>query len=315
MNYKINDMKNHPPHIGLMKKAVILILFLTGMALDSHAQLNPLQSMYFQNPYLYSPALAGMSNSLDINMDYSQQWSNFPGTPKTASFTADFQPADKVGLGIDVNNETAGLIKQTMVMGSYAYHLPVGGNNQKLNFGLSLGLNSSRVDNSEVVGDEGDDEIEQYNQQKPYVDGQLGVVYTSNNLSIGGTIPDLKYAFFKTSDDRFDADQLLFISMASYKFFMQNEDRDFTLEPLVAYRVVRGYNSIVDAGFNFAMKNTGIYLQGMYHSSKSMNLGFGLDEDTYAVNFSYNIDTGPINTYANGTLEVGITIRLFGKKR
>src|ERR1700761_6834601 len=109
-------------------KKIFFAMLLLGCALQSRAQLNPLQSMYFQNPYLYNPSLAGMTNNLNINLDYRQQWSSFPGTPKTEAFTADYGATDRVGLGLTVYNDVAGLITQTKVVGTYAYHLPIGPN-------------------------------------------------------------------------------------------------------------------------------------------------------------------------------------------
>ncbi len=297
-----------------INKLLALTLMLTGLSLAGHAQLNPLQSMYFQNPYLYNPAMAGINRGLVINTSYRQQWSSFPGAPKTSSLTAELQPADRVGLGVNINDDQAGLIRQTRVMGTYAYHLPLSDHNQMLSFGLSLGLDDSRVDYNNVNGDLSDEEIALYNQLKPYVDGDFGAAYTSNSLNVGLAVPNLKSAFFKSSDDRFDADRLLFIATVSYKIHFQNDDRSFILEPLTGLRVVKGYNDIVDMGFNFTLNNYGLYFQSVYHTSRSLGLGFGLDQQTYALNFAYNLETGPLNNYTQGAFELGIKFRLFKGK-
>jgi type IX secretion system PorP/SprF family membrane protein len=281
--------------------------------MQSKAQLNHFQTIYFQNSYLYNPATAGMDQELKINTSYKQQGGGIPGAPKTTALTADYQPTNRVGVGLNLNDEQAGLIRQTRIMGTYAYHLPIGDNNQQLNFGLSLGVDDARVDYSKVHGDITDTEITQFNQLKAYVDGDFGAAYTDNNLYIGAAIPNLKSSFFNSSDSRFDADRMLFIGIASYKIYMQNEDRSFVLQPLVGYRVVKGYDHIVDGGFNFTLNNYGIYMQAIYHSSQSLGLGFGLDQKVFAVNLGYNIETGAIKTYAQGILELGLQLRLFGK--
>src|SRR5579872_6153168 len=117
--------------------AVVLIV----MSTCCKAQLNPYQAIYFQDRYLANPAMAGLDKGLNINLAYQQQWSSFPGAPKQQSFTAEYQATDKVGLGLIVNDEQSGLFRQSRIMGSYAYHLPLNGQNQKLNFGLSVGIN------------------------------------------------------------------------------------------------------------------------------------------------------------------------------
>jgi type IX secretion system PorP/SprF family membrane protein len=295
-----------------IKSALIILLLLT-ISLACKAQLNPFQSIYYQNQYIYNPSMAGLDRAFGVNFNYRQQWSGFPGMPTTGSLTADYQPADRVGVGVNITDDQAGLIRQTRVMGTYAYHLPLSDHNQKLNFGLSLGVDDSRLNYSAIVGDQTDAQIAQYNQLKPYVDGDLGIAYTSDNLYIGGAVPNLRTVLFKSADYRFDADRMLFILAASYKIPLQQDDRTFILEPVVAYRVVKGYQDILDGGINFTLSNYGLYMQAIYHSSKSIGAGFGLDQQTYKLNFSYNFETGPLSNYTNGAFELGISLKLFKK--
>lgn len=260
-------------HIGMIRlKALIIISIILSGTLVCKAQLNPFQSMYYQNPYLYNPAMAGITTGLNLNLGYRQQWSNFPGAPKTSAFTLDYQPTEKVGLGLNINDDRTGLIRQTRVMGTYAYHLPLNGEDKKLSFGISLGINNSRVDYNNIAGDITDDEISRYNQLKPYLDGDLGMAYTSNSLNIGAALPNLKTVFFKSSDERFDADRMIFIAVTSYKIPLQSDDREFILEPLVGYRMVKGYKDIYDAGVNFTLSNYGLNFQGIYIAAKTWHL-------------------------------------------
>ena len=294
-------------------KTLLATVVLTGVALCSKAQLNPFQNMYFQNQYMYNPAMAGLDKVLNLNLNYRQQWSNFPGAPKTGSLTADFQPADKVGVGLNVTDDQSGLIRSTRVMATYAYHLPLSDQTEQLSFGVSLGVNDSRVNYDAINGDVTDQEIAKYNQLKAYADGDFGVAYTSDKLYIGGALPNLKAAFFKNSDSRFDADRLLFITSASYKISLDGTGQGFVLAPLAAFRVVKGYKDIVDAGANFTMNDYGLYLQGIYHSNESVGLGFGLDQTNYAFSFNYNLETGQIRNYTGGAFELGIKFKLFQK--
>jgi type IX secretion system PorP/SprF family membrane protein len=301
--------------IQSISKIAAVTLLLTSLSLVSLAQLNPFNTMYFQNQYLYNPAMAGIEKGMNINLGYRKQWSNFPGSPETGILTMDFQPIAKVGLGINVNDDQTGLIRQTRVMGTYAYHLPLSDRNQQLSFGLSLGIDDSRVNYNNINGDVTDVEIAQYNQLKAYVDGDFGAAYTSNGLYVGAALPNLKSMFFKSSDERFDADRLLFITTASYKIPIQSDGAAFLLEPLAAWRIVKGYSDIIDAGFNFAMPDYGgLYFQSVYHSSRSLGVGFGLDQQTYALSFNYNLETGQLSNYTQGAFELGIKLRIFSKQ-
>jgi type IX secretion system PorP/SprF family membrane protein len=301
--------------INSAARYTLFTVLLLTFALSSRAQLNPFESMYFQNRYIYNPAMAGYNGGLNINADYMQQWSEFPGTPKTTLITADLQATDKVGVGIDFTDDQAGLIRTTNVLATYAYHLPLSDRNQSLSFGVSLGANDSRVNYSAINGDPTDAEIALYNQQKPYFDGDFGVAYNDEDFYLGAAVPDLKSAFFNTGNQSYNADRLLFIAVTSYKIPLQSEDRSFELEPLVAFRKVEGYTSIFDIGLNFDLKYYGFYMQTIYHTSQSVSAGFGLDRKSYAVTFSYDFVTSQLSNYTNGTIEVGMQLRLFNKKR
>ena len=273
-------------YTGLLAAALIFI------STFCKAQLNPYQAVYYQNRYLNNPAMAGLDRGLNINLGYQQQWSSFPGAPKSQSLTADYQATDKVGLGININDDQSGLFRQTRVMGSYAYHLPLGDRNQKLNFGLSLGINDSRLNYSAINGDLSDIKIQQYNQQKPNVDGDLGLSYTSNTLFIEGVLPNLNTNIFNRGGQRLDIDRTVFFAALSYKFNLNGETGPFSFEPLAAFREIKGVTDIVDAGLNFKMNDYHLNLQTIYHSNHNFGFGVAVDQQTYAIYFSYNVYSG-----------------------
>jgi type IX secretion system PorP/SprF family membrane protein len=255
-----------------------------------------------------------MDEVLNINANFRKQWIDIPGSPMSTSLTIDRQVLDRVGLGLNIIDNQAGLIRQTRVMGTYAYHLPLS-ETQQLHFGLSFGLDDSRININKVIGDISDVEIAAYNVFKPYVDGDFGVAYTNGRLQVGAAIPNLKTVFFKTSDFSFDANRMTFMALAKYKISVVDDFDNFVLEPIGGFRLVKGYNAIADIGFNFFMSEYGIYLQSIYHTSRSLGLGVGLNRDNYMVNFSYNMETGALSNQTRG-FELGIKVKVFnGNKR
>lgn len=290
-------------------RLAVLILFIT-MALKSQAQLNPLNLMYYQNRYLLNPAFAGINKGLEINAAYQQQWNGIPGAPKTARLTGDYAATERVGLGLNISDDQLGVLRTTRIVGSYAYHIRLNdADDQHLHFGLSLGVNDSRVDRNKVSGDLSDIQISQYNQLKPYLDGDFGIAYTDKYLMISGTLPNLNTTILKTSDNRFSANQLLFVGAVAYKFNIPS-DYNITLEPLVAYRVVKGFNNIFEGGVNLAF-NYGINFQAIYHSNQNMSTGVGLELNRTKFLFNYNFETGSLSNYTNGGLELGMRFHAF----
>lgn len=277
------------------------------------AQLNPYQATYYHNRYLNNPAMAGLEKGLNINLIYLQQWTSFPGAPKSQSFTTEYHATDKVGLGLNINDNQSGLFRQTRVMGSYAYHLPLDDQNQKLNFGVSLGFNNSRVNYDNINGDITDEELAIYNEAKPYLDGDMGVSYTSNNLFIEGVFPNLKSTFFNSSVQKIDADRTVFFTAISYKINLSGETRAFSLEPLVAYREIKESANVFDAGLDFNMNDYHLDLQTIYHNNNNLGFGIAFDQESYAIKFDYNLATGQIGNYTSGGFELGIKLKLFNK--
>jgi type IX secretion system PorP/SprF family membrane protein len=290
-----------------------LAAVLITIATCCKAQLNPYQAIYFQNRYLANPAMAGLDKGLNINLGYQQQWSSFPGSPKAQSLTAEYQATEKVGLGLNINDDQSGIFRQTRIMGTYAYHLPLDDRSQKLNFGLSLGINDSRINYNAVNGDLTDIQLSKYNQRAPLVDGDLGLSYTSNNLFIEGILPNLNTTIFNHAGQREDIDRTVFITAISYKIKLSGQTDAFSLEPLAAYRSIKGFDDIFDLGLNFKMNNYHLDLQTIYHSNDNFGFGVVFDQSNYAINFDYNVYTGQITNYTNGAFEIGLKLKLFNK--
>ncbi len=302
--------------------AVIMLLAATNV----HAQLTSMQSAFFQNQYLVNPAMAGLENQLNLNLDYRQQWINVPGAPRLATFTADYNSGNKVGLGLNIYNDQAGLIDRTRVMATYAYHIIISDKadfvtNEKprLNFGLSLGLNDAYINYNDVVGDPSDPDLAQFNRQNLYVDGDLGVSYTSSKWNAQFSLPNLKKIFFKSAVEDINVEGSTFYSALSYRIQLSESFKNSVLhiEPKIAYRGVSGFNNIADIGFNFyrtTFENTSkLNLTIMYHTDNSFTTGVGYDINNFGVLFCYSANTGPLSTYANNTFELGINLR-FKKK-
>lgn len=213
--------------------AAFLLCMLQGIAIDVHAQLNPMGALYFQNQYLGNPAMAGRKG-LDVNMGYRTQWSNIPGGPTSEMLTGDYAFARNAGIGLNVSNETSGLFKSLRSVASYAYHLPLNENNAKLSFGLSLGFLNDRLSQEDVNGDPNDMIVANYNQRETYIDGDFGMAFTNKKLTVQAALPNMK-GLFKRDLVNQSINHPTFFSAVSYKIDGGNPD-GFGLEPKVVYR-------------------------------------------------------------------------------
>lgn len=274
------------------------------------AQLNPLAAQYYNNEYLGNPAMAGLEKGLELNAAYRQQWSNMPGGPELQNLTAAYG-FKKVGLGLNIVNDKAGLQRQTRVVGTYAYHLEFN-NAHQVHLGISFGFMNQRLENSDINGNPNDVVVGQYNDRRTYLDGDFGAAYTNGRLTVQGALPNLK-TFFKKDNIKV-ADVATFYGAISYKIPVSKELQGMQVEPKLAYRGVRGFDNILDVGAMLSVAGEQVSLTGLYHSTQSGTLGIGLNlQRKYLISGLYTTQTSALNGYSNGNFELNLRVRV-GKK-
>lgn len=277
------------------------------------AQLTPLSGIYFQNQYLGNPAMAGIENGLSLNCGFRQLWSVIPGSPKTQSFTAEYKTGKKVGLGLNINNDEAGLIKRSRVMGTYSYHQSLNKETRKLRLGLSFGFMDERIMSEQIDGDQNDLSVSRFNQRETYLDADFGVAYTSERLTIQGAVPNLKN--FLRKDAAGAADQAVFYSAISYKLNYPGFLDGFEFEPKIALRGVKGFDNILDLGANFSVANRAANVMVIYHSTESATIGLGaVIKSLGYINANYTTSTGGLKEYTNGNFELSLRLNFFTGK-
>ncbi|WP_214071777.1 type IX secretion system membrane protein PorP/SprF [Mucilaginibacter sp. dw_454] len=289
-------------------RLICLITVIILGAKQANAQSADFQSVYFQNQYLANPAMAGIDKGLKLNAGYQQQWTTIPGNPVLQNLTAEYNAGNRVGVGLMIDNNSAGLISRTRAMATYAYHLPLNEDDQKLNFGVSLGFKDNHVDYNKIVADPGDQSAQSFNQRGAYVDGDLGLAYTSNSFNVQAAVPNLKSLFFPNQTDNLDINRSTFYTAVSYKI---DNGQSTSIEPKIAFRGAKGLGNIVDAGANVAVDENHFDISGIYHSDKSATLLLGLNLNAVGIMISYTNNTGPLRTYANNTFELDLRYVLF----
>jgi type IX secretion system PorP/SprF family membrane protein len=294
--------------------AGLILLLISASSYTAMAQLDPMGSQYFLNQYLANPALAGFDKGLTLNTAIRKQYSTLPGSPATQILTGDYQMNNRVGWGLNIYNDAAGLIKKTRLVGTYAYHLPVNNEGGQLHFGISMGFMNERADNQLVDGDPGDVTIGNFNQRATYVDGDFGLAFTGRNLNIQAALPNMK-SFFG-SDINNSVDRSTFFSSLSYKWFLNAGTTAASIEPKMVYRGVKGHNNLLDAGANLVMANNQLFFSGMYHSSRSTTFGMGLNfKKSLTITGMYTTETAAMQSYANGNFEIGLRYQFLKKQK
>lgn len=293
-----------------MKKLIYIstlsIVIIFG-AVQTKAQLGPLSAQYFQNPYLANPAMAGINQGVEVSVGYRTQWSKMPGAPEQQALTLGYGKS-RTGWGVNLYLDRAGLQRQLRALASYAYHLPIS-SEQSLHFGLSVGVSQQRLSLEDIQGRPDDLSAQRYNDREAYLDGDFGIAYTYNGLRVEAALPNLD-RLLRSDRENGMVDIATFYAAAGYRFGLTT-DQSWELEPKVAYRGVKGFDSVVDAGAALWFENGQLMLSGLYHSSKSATFGLGMDlKKRYRVLATYTTQTSALGNYTNGSFELGLGLRL-----
>ena len=133
-------------------KKFILSLVLMAVTTSYSQELNlPVFTQYLaDNPFVISPAFAGIGDNLRIRANGLTQWVGIKDAPQNQSLYADFRVLDRSGVGISLYNDRNGYTRQTGAKVSFAHHIILDYySKQYLSFGLSYNFNTFRIDTDE----------------------------------------------------------------------------------------------------------------------------------------------------------------------
>lgn len=290
---------------GVYRALVLLLLAMAGLAPNSYAQLNPLGQTYFQNQYLANPAMAGLNRGVQVNVAYRQQWTAMPGSPVGQSFTGQYG-LGKLGFGVNVYSDKAGILSRTQALATAAYHLPLGAEGQQLSVGLSAGMMDQSI-SSDNPEDMSDVSVTKFNDRGMYLDGDLGLAYTGKGLTIQAAVPNVR-----NLRQEYEADNLInrstFFSAISYKtkINLSEDVNPLGIEPKLVYRGVDGFKSLVDVGANWTVLQEKLSVLTMYHSTQNVTLGLGVKYKALGLNAMHTTKSYDLRGQEQSNFEIGL---------
>jgi len=108
------------------------------------AQVDPHFSQFYAYPLWLNPALTGVfDGNTRVNLNFKDQWANVDAGFVTSGLSADFKTTDKVSLGFNLLDQSAGTAGYNYFAGygSFGYGITVSSDGtKKLSFGLQAGL-------------------------------------------------------------------------------------------------------------------------------------------------------------------------------
>lgn len=288
---------------------ITLVLLQCGISDRVFAQQYPVFSQYYFNELVINPAYAGNHVQLSLTSTYRNQWVNFPGAPRTFSFSGHTSLYDgKVGVGLLVNHDVIGSYANQNVYGYYSYKIAF--KKATLSMGLSAGFNFVGVDFSQLdLLNPGDASFAALNAYKPNFG--TGLYLNSKRSFVGISVPFILNSTLVSSV----ADVGAALKEARYYFLRAgtiqplNPKETLKINPSFLVRAQEGQPLSVDLNLGLIIHD--IVSTGVSLRSGDALIGFIDLKLSESFHFAYSFDmTGSnLNKFSNGTHEFMLNYR------
>lgn len=225
-----------------MRKFLLLVISVFSLA-TVYAQQDPLYSQYINNPLVLNPAYAGLTNNLNLSLNYRSQWAGYEGSPKTLNANGHTSLVkNKMGLGLMAISDKIGNLKTSEVVAVYSYHINVT-SDKILSFGLQGGMSSYKIDNSKVTPYDTSDPLFQgnMNEMKPTLG--FGVILKNDKFFVSASVPRMLKSTVNILGENTSLHTQHVYLMGSYIFFLSERIR---LKPAALLKMVSGAPASVD---------------------------------------------------------------------
>ena len=305
----------------ILKYTLTILLVLFAFQLENQAQQDTRYSHFTLNGLRYNPAFAGIKENLSFDAFYRRQWTQIEDAPKDFSIALhdDFFK-NKMGLGLFIENDQAGIDNRTNAFLSYAYKIKM--KKGILSAGLQGGLTFFRSDLTSIETPEGGfDASFAQDEQSVLPNFGAGLFYYRDNYYIGFSVPHL-LTYQKSKDDLHTVNRLKG-NYREYTFTMGgdleiNEKLDF--RPAVLVQYIPAETPVeVSLNVSFILKENALLGIG-YRSNEMVNpesfnflLAYKMDNGL-KIGYSYDHTLAPIGVYTSGGHEIMIGYDLGSKK-
>jgi type IX secretion system PorP/SprF family membrane protein len=182
-------------------RKIILVLSFVVISSALFAQQLHFMSQYLQHNSMLNPAAAGMSDKTMVGISYRNQWSSFPGNPKTFMVYGDVNLEKlKAGIGAYIYRDETGPTSRTGLQLAYSYHIISKDGKQKFGLGLEMRGLQYAIDKGKIADALVNDPVLGGASTKIAFDAGVGLYYTNSKLSIGVASSQLIQSKLQLSD-------------------------------------------------------------------------------------------------------------------
>jgi type IX secretion system PorP/SprF family membrane protein len=299
----------------------ILKIIVSLVMVNSFAQelTIPTYTQYLgDNPYVISPAYAGIGDNIKIRVNGLTQWVGLKNAPDNQSLAVDGRLGQRSGLGAFLYNDRNGNTFQKGGKVSFAHHLILDYyDNQYLSFGMSFVMNQFYIDITQF--DPSYDPITTNNRDLNNYNVDLGLLYRKQNFFFAANVTNL----LKKNTDKFIIKEpnILRNFSAYTGYIVKGNNSDVEIEPSIFYQYFQNdrrsstdvnvkvrfmdYENYYWAGISYRFLNDQLFTP--------LNIGpmVGLKKNNFYFAYSYQITTNALSTFNSGTHMVTLGYDIF----
>jgi type IX secretion system PorP/SprF family membrane protein len=290
-----------------MKKIILILIVLMPTAV--FGQQFPFMEGYGVNPFVLSPAFAGIHNPKTLFVDYRSDWTGLDGGPRTYQLSYS-DKIGKVGFGGRFIYDKTDIFKQTLILGTYTYEVNIT-RDHYISFGLSLGFFRNSIDLTKYFNNPiyVEDLALIYGQQQSKIKfaTDISALYRYRQAEAGVLFSNVMFGTVKYANSDMSYKPLKnFLLHASYQFAI---DSRWDVKPVFILRGGQHVPMLLEVApivtwdkrfwGNVLFRTGGIF-------------GAGLGGEVYKgifFNYSYNFSTNvALNTFNSHQFTLGVTI-------
>ncbi len=296
-------------------KSFSLLTTMVLAVVASYSQDITNQNQFFFNPYTLNPSYAGTEGRPAFFLSYHKQWSGVSGAPTISNFSFHTSTKGKVSYGVNLNNDTRGIVKTSSALFTAGYTIPID-DFTWLRFGLSAGIGSNGVD-VDKLGTFTDKILPSILNRNSFLMGNAGVSIHHKTFHGGLSLPNLFQPVY-VSADPFSVTALRpfqqVIIHASNRFYFDNDK--YVFEPYLMYRLNgSGIPSQLEVAGVLHLQHF-VWVGGTYRQDFGISGVGGIKiQNQFALGLSYSIKNTGINELNSPSYEIQLAYLTGVKKK
>lgn len=290
-----------------MKKilSVIVVTLLTAYAAMSQNDIQLTQQQFSR--ITFNPAATGQSNYLNAAIFHRSQWLGFDNAPVTQVVNIHkYFSGPRFGLGLNIVNDKIGNESVMDIKFAYAYHVWLN-DNMILSLGAGIGVMNRSIDATDLRFDDPSDPnalIDEDSKTKP--DFDFGIEFNTPRLTIGASSTHINQGIDKATV--FQAPRHIFL----YTKYTISASESVDIVPSLSLSNIQNVNLFEVSAVAFLKDKLHGGLAYRVDDAIALMAGITILK-RYTVGYSYDISSGSLKSYSDGSHEIMISAKLGAK--